>query len=466
MEENEEGVSLKELFHIIWIKKWLLLVVSIFVMLAGVILISALYNPNKTHYVCEYEIKFPGSELGKYPDDTDIISNQLISFDYLMETKESNLENYDSIDINKIADENGISIERYNYDASQTGLYRFCYRISIKEKYFDSSQQAREFITDLTQKPIEYALNILQNIEYKDNLKAASGAADYTTEINYLIEQKELLLEGYTDLITSYTNGFKLGDKSLSDARAEVLSFFSTYDLESLAKEVVNQGYIKKESYKEKLEQDKENLKREYEKNYLTIFKLKNEMNSFIEANKNNPNIKLDQALQEYLTEIATRTTQNVEILATINNDINSYLNLNPQTVTENEENGTISWSEEVISSINKEEAKKKFDEKLSNISKSLEQFSTTYTDFVHATNKNSSVVIYSSSSQVFRSGGMNLLLAIFIFLVIGFIIGAIVNLIIDLPKYLKQKNGLSPKQEEPVEVEQTSEQKSIKKEE
>ncbi len=464
MEEYEEGLSLKELFHVIWIKKWLLLVVSIFVMLAGVILISALYNPNKTHYVCEYEIKFPGSELGKYPDDTDIISNQLISLEYLKETKESNLESYDSIDINKIADENGISIERYNYDASQTGEYRFCYRISIKEKYFDSSKQAREFITDLTQKPIEYALNILQNIEYKDNLKAASGAADYTTEINYLIEQKELLLDGYTDLITSYTNGFKHGDKSLSDAKAEVLSFFSAYDLESLAKEVVNQGYIKNESYKEKLEQDKENLKREYEKNYLTIFKLKNEMNSFIEANKNNPNIKLDQALQEYITEIATRTTQNVEILSTINNDINSYLNLEAQTATENED-GTVKWSAEVISSTNKEDAKKKFDEKLSNISKALEQFSTTYTDFVHATNKNASVVIYSSSSQVFRSGGMNLLLAIFIFLVIGFIIGAAVNLIIDLPKYLKQKNSLSPKQENPVVIEQTSEQKSTKEE-
>ncbi len=464
MEENEESLSIRELFHVIWIKKWLLLVVSIVVMLVGVILVSVLYNPNKTHYVCEYEIKFPGSELGKYPDDKDIISNQLISLEYLKETKESNLENYDSIDVYKIADENGISIERYNYDASQTGQERFCYRISIKKKYFESSQQAREFITDLANKPVEYALSIIQNIEYKDNLKAASGAADYTSEINYLIEQKTLILTGYTELITSFTSGFKIGDKSLSDARAEVLSFFSTYDLESLAKEVVNQGYIKKESYKEKLEQDKENLKREYEKNYLTIFKLKNEMNSFIEANKDNPNIKLDQALQIYQTEIATRTTQNVEIISTINNDINSYLNLNPQTVTDNAD-GTVTWSEEVISSINKEEAKKRFEEKLSSISKNLEQFSTTYTDFVHATNKSSSVVIYSSSSQVYRSGGMSLLLALVIFLLIGLVMGSVINLMIDLPKYLKEKNSLPSKAEHPVVIEQTSEQNDTKEE-
>ncbi len=48
MEEKEDGLTLGEIFHVILIKKWILLAVTVLVMLFGVIFVQVLYNPSKT----------------------------------------------------------------------------------------------------------------------------------------------------------------------------------------------------------------------------------------------------------------------------------------------------------------------------------------------------------------------------------------------------------------------------------
>ena len=50
MEEKEEGISIGEIFHVIFIKKWLLLAITILVALVGVVFFQFLYKPVQEEY--------------------------------------------------------------------------------------------------------------------------------------------------------------------------------------------------------------------------------------------------------------------------------------------------------------------------------------------------------------------------------------------------------------------------------
>lgn len=439
IDEKEEGLSIGEFIHVILIKKWLLLAVSVIVMIIGIIFIYGVYNPNKTVYQCEYELRFPGLNSGKFPDGKEIIYNDFISIENLEQAKALKNE-YESIDVFNLINKNGVQIEQIvtindkTYEVLSTK-----YRMSFKKKYFKSDEQARNFIVDLVNIPIQYALEVNKDINYKENLVRALEADDYISQINYMIAQRDMILTDYIDLISEYSNGFKYGDKTLSMAQLEISSFFSKNDLDALKKEVSNNGYIKNDNYKYSIQQEKINLQKEYEANDLKISSLKNEVKEFIEKYQDSSSIQLDQALAVYQKEIADLATINSGILSKINNECNVYLGYEPQTVSFDEK-GTIIWSPLVPISSDQKKDESKFKEKLTDIMNHLELFSDTYTNFVHSINETYSYVVYHNGSRITKDGGMSLILAVIIFLVIGFVLACCINLAIDMPKYIKNK--------------------------
>lgn len=462
IDEKEEGLSVGEIIHVILIKKWLLLAVSVVVMLLGVLFIFGVYNPNKIVYQCEYELKFPGSSSGKFPDGKEIIYNDFISIDNLEKTKNLK-DDYTEIDIFSLVNQNGVQIERQVTINEKTNeILNTKYRMTFKKKYFKSDEQARNFIVDLVNIPIKYALEVNQEINYKENLVRATEADDYISQINYLIAQRDMILTDYSTLISEYSNGFKYGDKTLSIAQLEISSFFSKNDLDALKKEVSNNGYIKNDNYKYTIQQNKINLQKEYEANDLKINSLKNEVKEFIEKYQDSSSIQLDQALAVYQKEIADLATINSGILSRINNECNVYLGYEPQTVS-SDEKGNVIWSPLIPISSEQKKDEIKFKEKLDDIMSKLEGFSDTYTNFVHSINETYSYVVYHNGSRITKDGGMNLLLAIIIFLVIGFILACCLNLFIDMPKYVKNKknNNLENKLEEKVEEKTLIEEKT-----
>ncbi|MDE6407795.1 MAG: hypothetical protein K2K50_04245, partial [Anaeroplasmataceae bacterium] len=89
MEEKEEGLSFGEIFHVLFIKKWLLLAVTIAITLLGVIFVQFLYNPGRIEYQATFEIKFPDAfkqendTTRHYPDGTEFLYQELISLNNL-----------------------------------------------------------------------------------------------------------------------------------------------------------------------------------------------------------------------------------------------------------------------------------------------------------------------------------------------------------------------------------------------
>lgn len=443
MEEKNKGLTIGEIFHAMFHKKWLLLAVTVIVMLFGVIFVELIYNPSKTIYQCEYNFKFPGASEKKYPDGKDVVYNDFVSLESLQQVKDSD-EKYADIDINRLHKNNAISIEiTYSKPPSGTTYVEVIpvgYLVKVKQKYFKSDEIARDFIMDLVRIPVDYALNANRAIDYKENITRATAASDYNTTIDYLIDQKNLILDNYEKLITLYSNGFVYNKKSIAQAQTEVINFFSENDLDALKTEVIHKGLWKSKNYIYNIEQKKNALTREYDENYLKIKNLQKASAEFIKSIKDSNTIQADESLAVYQNQIAQLVTRNSTILSTINNEYQPLLEKTPYTA---QSDGTVLWdSAKDIDTKISEEERKAFEDKIEKITDNLMTFTDDFVNFVHAINDEFSFVYYYNSARVIKTGGINLLLAVLVFLVLGFVLGCGINFVIDYPRKNKSNEN------------------------
>lgn len=460
MEEKDKGLTIGEIFHAMFHKKWLLLAVTVIVMLFGVIFVELIYNPSKTIYQCEYNLKFPGASEKKYPDGKDVVYNDFVSLESLQQVKDSD-EKYAGIDINRLHKNNAISIEiTYSKPPSSTTYVEVIpvgYLVKVKQKYFKSDEIARDFIMDLVRIPVDYALNANRAINYRENITRATASNDYSTTIDYLIKQKNLILDNYEKLTTLYSNGYIYNQKSIAEAQTEVINFFLENDLDALKTEVIHKGLWKNKNYIYNIEQKKNALTREYDENYLKIKNLQKASAEFIESIKDSNTIQADESLAVYQNQIAQLVTRNSTILSTINNEYQPLLEKTPYTA---QPDGTVLWdSAKDIDTKISEEERKVFEDKIEKITDNLEAFTDDFVNYVHAINDEFSFVYYYNSARVIKTGGINLLLSVLVFLVLGFILGCGINFVIDYPRKNKsKKNEVLDSNEESIEENKSTE--------
>lgn len=196
MEQKEEGISLGEIFRVIFKKKWLLLGVTVVIMLIGVIIVQAFYNPSKEQYHVDFELEFPNRENGLFPDGKKVLYAEFISYENLEKAKSKD-ESFSSIDVAKMLEKNDIDIKEEtivlsNGERVSTGKYT----ITVLKKYFTSSEQAANYMKALAYLPIDYVLTTSVKIRYDYNLQQALGSGDFASQVDCLIAQRDLLLNG------------------------------------------------------------------------------------------------------------------------------------------------------------------------------------------------------------------------------------------------------------------------------
>lgn len=431
MEEKEEGISLGEIFHVVFIKKWLLLGISVAVMLLGVIVLVAFYNPGKEVYQMEFELRFPNYEERVFPDGKEVIYSEFISYENLTKAKQKS-EEFSKIDTDKIVAKNHIQITEKeiveNNQTVQTGKYT----IKVLKKYFSSEKQASDYLQAVANLPIDYVLETSRKIDYYYNLKQASAAGDYLSEIESLNAQRELLLTEYDYLIEKYTNGYSIlvnnEELTINNAKLEIETYFSqNKTLSSMKTEVEMNGYIKpNSSFLYEIERKKDDLERESNLNKEKITALEKQIKAFYEQNTSG--IVTDAALKSLFDEITTLTLRNAEIKYTIENVYNKYT----------DHSQVADYDAKVIS----------FDADLKKHYDNLKKFTDTFDSFSKDIYNKNSYVVYSYGSHIISNGGLNPLLGVVAFLILGFVLGCCVNLSLDMPKYLKNKRK---EQEQPV---------------
>lgn len=448
IEEKEEGISLGEILHVIFIKKWLLIAVTLIITLIGTIFAQFIYNPSSENYRTDYKLKFPGYESGLYPDGNAINYTEFIDLESLTEIKNSS-EDFSNIDVETMVDANDISIERLTTTVNGEEVRTNAFTIVVAKKYFNSNSVAKKFLEALVSAPVDYAIESNSRINYKYDLTQSKLADTYENEVNYLIAQRDMIRNGYNGLIANYSNAYSISLENnevmtLNQAKSEFEAFFASYNLETLLMEIEQNGYIKMTSdYEARLRNEIASLKRERDLNSIIISATQTKLDALLEQlsglyDQAQIEISLN-VLQGYYEIIRTKQERNVEITYLINVVYNSYLkdpNIDPQYGDYiNDPNfPNIGDYTDYDTMLNE------FKTKLDEFYKKLEEFTNIYEQFLKESFENESYVIYSVSSKVVSEGGISIVVALGASLILGFCVACCLNLVLDMPKYLKEK--------------------------
>lgn len=409
-EQYEEGIELKTIIKVAFGRKILLACITILITIIGVLGIELVYNKSKEKYVASFEYSLPGINDGRYIDGSNFNYKTLISLDNLRDAKDSN-DNFKALDVEKMYSKNDIEITYTYQDDKNNELKNPYYTISIKEKYFKTSEQAGDFVEILANYPIEKTLEIVKNTKYDYNLTSYNSALTYEAQIDYLNSQINLLNDKYSSLITNYGD-LHIDNEQISEHQAKLTLYFVNNPLSILSNELEIKGYVKNHSFTlPQLETQIEYLKDEYDRNEVLIGKYK----TLIEAILEKTTIAVD--IGNYTAEIAKLTNRNAAI------------------------DKELSILEAKVTSVsNAVETPQAFITDLNAAKDALVTFTDEYAEVEKKVYNDYNQVFFANKAIVELDGGISFIISIAISLVAGLAVGCVVNLILDRKKLVPTK--------------------------
>lgn len=411
VEETESGLTLGEIFKVIFRRVWWVLGAAAVCLVVLTLVMQLWYNKNHQYYSLSYEIVYPDSASGKYPNGSDLFAEESISYGTLTDIKNgkySTLEpdEFKNIDVGDMCVNDNISISE-KVERGADGNVKRTYLLTVKSKYFGSDSQARTFMRTVAKYPLTRVKTIMAEKEFGVYLSTAySYANTYEEKINALVSQKNYIEEEYTKL-----KGYgELADVGI----ASLHNLFTTAQQNDLRAHISAEKYVyDKETYKAEAATQKASLELQIENNNKVIEALRDEQKNASTTAETDP----------YDERIASLTQQNGELKNRID------------TITQ-----TLSAIEEYSNEASeKYAAKQAFDAQLEGYYNQLvEAAETLKTVSVTVYNDNSRVVY--SSNKLEKQGGIHWILAAVLGAVIGFVVASAVICIIDLPKYKRGK--------------------------
>ena len=427
---EEYGITLGEICRIIFRRVWWVIGVTAAFLLITVLLVQFWYNPNNRQYTVSYNIRFPDSSSGLYPDGTPLRVTDSVLLGSLTEIKsgtysegEENAPDFSDIDIEDMVENDAISLTAVTTEASDSGEAGWSgYRLTVSYKYFKDSAQAVAFIKKIAEYPIDKAQYIVENALYNYNLTQYDVGTTYEAKIAALINQKNYVMSIYDFIKNNYGETYRplgVSDKTITDYINEASTIFDSRIQSAYYNTVTANYYVwDTETYK------------------LTA-------NASIEATRieiaNNEAIV--SALEEKIAELDKNGTAFDQIEA-YHEKIASYVERNTQLET------SIKTTEETLAKIEIYESdpqavenKAEFDAQLDSTRAQLATLTETAKSLRIATYQNESMVLYVNNT-IESEGGINILVAAVVGAVLGFIIVSVVILIKDMPEYKRRKYG------------------------
>lgn len=446
MEENyvEDGLSLGELFRVIFRRGWLVLVITVAVTIVGALAVALIINPMQTQYSLTFSYNYPNSSSQRYPDGTSFVYRDIVSQSSL-ETAKASDEAFAGVDIEGMYEDDGISITALTEtDADGVTVETAEYTMNVGGSYFDSSQQATQFLRTLANGPINYINSVVGSTDYSVNLAAYETANDYETRIDYLASQRNYLLGQYDSLIETFGNDYVVtvngSSNSLSYFRTQANQVF-TSDMETaLRNDLDVNGYVfDNAEYQNTAVVQIYTLTREKRDNIATIEALRKELAELVKIYGNSGTTQYET----FNEQIVNLTVRNVEINSERQQLIENLGNIGVTvTITEGDSGEEIvnveynTGENESEDFVNK---KANFDTSLAGYYASLTVVTETFKSVNISLYESESTVIFNTNNVV-ASGGINIIIVGVVSLIIGFVIACIVVSIMDLPAYLREK--------------------------
>lgn len=400
-EENENGISLGELFRIILKRIWYVLGVSV---LAAVIaaLCSAFIFDN-TEYHLGFNIAYPGRSTMKYPDGKPFYYSDIVSLESLQAAKDSD-EAFAKIDVEKMYENDAISISAERVQIEENYQETGTYTITVPSGYFSDRNQATAFIRALANMPVQYARDAASKADYTSNLEAYRAVPSFEMKLGYLKEQKKALLAQYDEWISMFGENYRnrTTGKTLKAYRTEAEIAFTDVVENKLNTELELNGYVSVTS----LDERKVSLQSE----------------------KNNNDKKL-AALMAQWAEIKGDATEMPPSFA-------------EEIAKLSARNAQIDLELTALSDANIEETKKNitaYSDSLDAVAEKLEAVTETMSG-VSVSLYNQEATVRFQTTKAVEEGGTSLILVTVAGFIAGLVIACVVVCIIDVPKYRKAR--------------------------
>lgn len=415
--EMNDGLSIIEVlkvsFGINKKRKINFAIISSSIAIVVFIFLFFVYNYAKTSYTAEFDYVIPSliettTEEGvvtnvSYLDGTPFNINGVVTLSNLQRVKESN-EDFKNIDVEKIYKESEIS-------ASKLEDMEYPYTISIKKKYFESEEQARDFFAELIRYPLivsQDLVNSTNNNAYLTQARKSDISLDEVInnliyQADYIISTYDALIEESPDVYVQYNGLVKFNElKNLASSRIDSLG------LTLLLSEVESNHYVRNLSdpnVQAELNTKYSNLKAEAEKLDSIVTNYKNMMSNISVIN------------EEQFTEFIKA----VDRKAIVDYQVHVYEGYCGPDAKE---------SDEVEVKL-----KKAIDEL-----QSITNILTLAQKGVYSSS--ASTVYYSTNKVVTPTSNINVFIAIIIGIVVGVIVAGVVNCILDVSNYKTAKYG------------------------
>lgn len=444
VEEEKEGISIGDIFKKIWHAKITLGVSFVVILVLGVFGIHYLYTKPNQIYTGSVTYQFKGSTEGLYPNGTTFDYRTMIEPEQL-ETIKNSKEEYANIDIDKMLEKNAISVSlltgqttNENGETVTVDLPNYV-SIQCSASYFDNETQAKNFLKDVLDAPNNLANSLYEAIDFESNLTLAHVSLTYEDQIDYLILQRDLVIENYEELSSvfgrnAYTD--KNSTSTITQTLTSIKSFFTTNNLSSLQTLATNEQYVKSAQEGEitQLTNELNRLVAEYNSNLNQINNLQTEWDKIT-----NSGSTIISSPNDFLTAIYELTTANSKLydrIETLSQKLGYTLSNSSGKLVLNKNEGEQTYKEATPS----------FKTQLNTITANL----TTYTEQLQLTTEylytNYAKPIYTLTSVVEISGGLNIILNGAISFVVAAILACVIAGIkgnIDIKKEEKNKQDV-----------------------
>ncbi len=425
---NEEGITLLQIFKVMLGRKLLLLIVTIAIAIVGTLAILFGFNNMTQTYSTTFGYSNSNLFNGKYVDGSAFNYQSLISEEAIKNIVKSDSQ-FNSIDVDDMIDAEAITItinQTINQTMNEIIISDKDYTITVQKKYFKNKNQAKSFVKAITEIPVKKNDQIVENVKSDDYLVNYKSSKLFIAKANTLVNQYDYLMASYTDLISNYGDVVNNDTGiSLSLYKNRLEAFYNENQIDALDEEIMNNIYVLDyESNKEEINNQYEYYTNKYNSNVKKINALQ-EMVTSLMANTSNTS---SMELSDYNALIAKYTIENVEY----QHKIKYYANALGKYETTD--------SNYVPKATTKEN--ETFEEKLNYYYDLLNEFTNTYTKAASNAIKSNNKVYYNSANIVSINGGIGALLALVISLVLGFVIACITNLIVDRKKLISAYNN------------------------
>lgn len=404
---QNNGLSLLDIIKLIWKRKILVGIITLIVLIISLLLILFWYNPNNATYQSDFELTFSGSDQDIYPTGKKFNYRDIVSLDRLNKIKQSNSK-YSKINIDKLYDENNIRISRLA--SSDTTKISNNYSIVIADSGINDEKVIKDFISDLLKDVTNEIIVDVNSISYTYNFSGVDNYSLYTDVLNFLIYQKDIIINAYENLILTYGESYSIDGTTLNAKLSTINNTIKNLSLNGLLSMAEQNRYVLDS-------QDVENYNSLITTRISSLLRIKEENDLIINSYSTLGSLIVYEDIQK-------RIAQNASIVLQLRNLLNSY----------NETNYSFTNEDILAPSLPSEEYKLTIE----SVYKEINDLAIDLENDVKAMGSDSLILNFESNSIVEKSGTINIFIAIVGGLVLGLILGSVVVLIIDIPRLNK----------------------------